>query len=134
MTFFGLFSKSKNKKLENFKQLRDDVAWLDGFNLGFSKAWDMMIPVMTDGVSKMKDLIRNKAIDETLDGLESVISKRIEQSGDVTIQETNSILAKKREFELKLSSSKNEEDKSKYRNYLDTINWVLNGNILQKTK
>lgn len=129
---FKIFSK--NKKLEKIKQLRDDVAWLEGFNLGFSKSWDMMIPLMQEGVLKMKDAIRNQAIDETLDGLETTIAKRVEESGNRELQSVNSVLSKKREFEMKLSSAKSESDRSKYRNYLDTLEWVLNGNLLQKTE
>lgn len=133
MTLFGLFSKSKNKKLEKIKVLRDDVAWLEGFNLGFSKAWEMMMPLMRDGVLKMKDAIRDQAIDETLEGLESTILRRIEDCGNSELQSVNSVLAKKKDFEIKLNNSKSEDERNKYKNYIETINWVLNGNILQKT-
>ena len=36
----------------------------DGFKLGFEKAWDMMIPIMMDGISKMKQQIYDQAINE----------------------------------------------------------------------
>lgn len=132
MIFSKLFYRSKNK-LEKVKALKDDVAWVEGFTLGFSKAWDMMAPLMTEGVIKMKQAIRDEAINATLNGLESVIEKRILESGNISLQSSNLVLAKKREFESKIQSARTDEERKKYSNYLETINWVLNGNLLPKT-
>jgi len=132
MTLFKLWPQSKNK-FEKIKALRDDVAWLDGFNLGFSKAWDMMIPLMSNGIDRTKDFIRNSAIEETINGLEETIKKRIEDSGKLNLISANEVLAKRREFELKASAS-NEDEKLKYKHYIETLNWVINGNLFPKTK
>lgn len=40
--------------------------WTEAFSMGFSKAWDMMIPIMTEGVHKLKKQIEDQAIDETI--------------------------------------------------------------------
>ena len=40
--------------------------WEIAFTAGFSKAWDMMIPLMTDGVQRSKKLIEDTAISETI--------------------------------------------------------------------
>lgn len=133
MTLFKWFSQSKNKSLEKVKALQNDVAWLDGFSLGFSKAWDMMVPLMTDGVTKMKDSIKSSAIDDCLENLESTIKKRIESANQTDILPVNEILAKKKVFENKLSQVKTEDDRKKYTNYLEIIHWVTN-DILPKTK
>lgn len=133
MTLFKSFFQSKSKKLENIKAIQNDVAWLDGFSLGFSKAWDMMCPLMTEGVIKMKEVIRSSAIDDCLDNLEPTIRQRIENSSQIDILPANEILAKKKQFELKLSQSKIDDDRKKYQYYIDILNWVTN-DILQKTK
>jgi hypothetical protein len=41
-------------------------AYITGFNNGFSKAWDMMMPLMTDGITRAKKLIEDNAIQETI--------------------------------------------------------------------
>lgn len=40
--------------------------WCEAFSLGFSKAWDMMLPLQLDGIEKMKKSISDNAISETL--------------------------------------------------------------------
>lgn len=40
--------------------------WTDAFSLGFSKAWDMMMPMMTQGLSNSKKMIEDAAIQSTL--------------------------------------------------------------------
>ena len=111
-----------------------DNVWCSAFSAGFTKAWDMMEPLMTEGVQKMKDSIRSHAIDETLDGLESTVAKRVEATGNAELVALNKVLAQKRDFEAKFTAERNEEVKRKYRNYIDCLNWVLNGNVLQKAE
>lgn len=50
--------------------------WAEVFTAGFNKAWDMMLPVMTGGIENMKQIIHDRAVDETLDGLEKHIQER----------------------------------------------------------
>lgn len=40
--------------------------WEVAFTAGFSKAWDMMIPLMMEGVYKSKKAIQDAAIEETI--------------------------------------------------------------------
>jgi hypothetical protein len=40
--------------------------WTDAFTAGFNKAWDMMLPIMQEGVLKSKKVIEDTAIQETL--------------------------------------------------------------------
>ena len=40
--------------------------WTEAFTAGFNKAWDMMLPIMYDGVLKSKKVIEDTAIQETL--------------------------------------------------------------------
>ena len=44
-------------------------SWLYGFTAGFNKAWDMMIPIMSDGVVKQKKFIEDAAMNRVLEGL-----------------------------------------------------------------
>jgi hypothetical protein len=50
-----------------------DQVWLSAFQLGFSKAWGMMKPVMYEGFDKVKQEISDSAKMETLNGLQSVL-------------------------------------------------------------
>src|SRR3990167_2939490 len=52
--------------------------WVESFSHGFSKAWDMMMPIVNEGSEKLKNSIYRKATDETIGNLESVIETRIE--------------------------------------------------------
>jgi len=40
--------------------------WTEAFTLGFSKAWDMKLDVMRDGLDRSRQLIRDTAISETI--------------------------------------------------------------------
>lgn len=42
------------------------TVWTEAFTLGFSKAWDMMVPLMTQGVAHMEKTIRDKVLEEEL--------------------------------------------------------------------
>ena len=50
-----------------------EQVWTSAFESGFSKAWAMMVPVITDGLDKQKEMIRNKAIEETRKRLEPFV-------------------------------------------------------------
>ena len=43
--------------------------WAEAFTAGFSKAWDMMLPIMSEGLEKTKKTIEDKAISQTLERL-----------------------------------------------------------------
>lgn len=49
-----------------FKRIDPKDAYMDGFKTGFNKAWEMMMPIMMDGVGKSKKFIEDAAIQETL--------------------------------------------------------------------
>lgn len=48
------------------KDLTPEEVYIKGFSEGFNKAWEMMIPLMMEGVENSKKVIRDMAIDETL--------------------------------------------------------------------
>ena len=107
---------------------KPDSVWVTAFTSGFEKAWDMMIPIMTDGVIKTKDHIRNTAIQETLGNLEGTISRRIKEVGDKKMQSVNELIAKKKEFQDIIKTSKDESLTERYTHYIEAINWILNDN------
>ena len=74
--FLKLFSAS-TKQDKNQPVLNPEAIWIDGFSVGFQKAWEMMQPLMTDGVLKMKEAIRTQAIEETRKGLEPLIGNKV---------------------------------------------------------
>lgn len=57
------------KKLKTFyaeKELSPEEVYIHGFKEGFNKAWEMMMPVMMEGVLKSKKSIEDQAIQETI--------------------------------------------------------------------
>ena len=113
---------------------RPDQIWVTAFTAGFSKAWDMMAPLMTDGVVKMRKTIHDQAIDETLRNLESTIAKRIELAKKTNLKPMNEILAKKSKLENRLQLSTDNDEKATIVNYLEALDWALNGKNLQKNQ
>ena len=108
--------------------------WVESFSHGFSKAWDMMMPIVNEGSEKLKNSIYRKATDETIGNLESVIETRIETLKLTQLKPANDLVKKRSEFSLKLKSSKTDFEKIKYAAYIDLLNWCLNGNNLQKSE
>src|SRR3990167_3794004 len=133
MKLFKWFFQSKSKDSFPPDQMRFESVWMNGFSSGFDKAWDVMAPIMVDSIKKAENKIRSKAIDDTLGNLESTIISRIEKSGLVDLKSANSVLSKRKEFEVKLIQSKTEASKQKYNNYIEVIDWILNGDLLSKT-
>lgn len=82
-----LLKRTDDKKLEleqKNEELRTQIriieakaspsnVWTEAFSLGFSKAWDMMVPVLYDGFGKVKEHIADSAKIETLKGLQPVL-------------------------------------------------------------
>ena len=48
------------------KRTSPSSVWTDAFTSGFNKAWEMMMPLMMDGVLKSKKFIEDQAIQETI--------------------------------------------------------------------
>ena len=53
-----------------------DIVWVEAFSLGFSKAWDMMMPLMEQGMKEAQVKVRDTAIQETVSNLETLIRNR----------------------------------------------------------
>ena len=62
-------SQSKNRQ--------DD--WMRGFEAGYLKAWDTMIPTMLTGIEKTKKQIADHATDQAVKQLEPVVHKRLKE-------------------------------------------------------
>lgn len=101
-----------------------DGVWVEAFTAGFTKAWDMMQPLMTDGVVKMKQTIRDEAIDETLRGLETHIAWRIDAAANTQLKSANEVLSKKEDLRSRIASSKIEEEKIQLTHYLEALDWI----------
>lgn len=61
----------KNEDLANQIRLIEakaspDQVWVSAFGLGFSKAWDMMMPLMNEGNVRSRKIIEDQAIAETV--------------------------------------------------------------------
>jgi hypothetical protein len=109
---------------------KPDSVWTEAFSLGFSKAWDMMLPLMSEGFEKMKDKIRNDAIEESIKGynnsINSAVAKKIEEMQLDHLKSSNEIRIKIKDLEdrIQLTSDKNEVVQLK--NYINALNWILN--------
>jgi len=119
MKHFGSFFQFKSK----------EAFYLDGFNAGFLKAWEMALPIMSNGVEKLKSEIRTRAIDESLANLEVVIDERIKKSGNTYLRHVNALISKQKEFQQKLTEAKTQEQKQKYENFVEALSWALDGDL-----
>ena len=84
-----LYKRMMDKKVEYAKKNKElaeqirmieakaspDNVWLSAFQTGFTRAWDMMKPVMYTGFDKVKQEISDNAKMETLNGLQSVLGR-----------------------------------------------------------
>ena len=105
-----------------------DSIWTQAFSQGFSKSWDMMLPVMSTGFDKVVERTRNEAIDTALRNLDSVVNARIEEAGKIELKTPHDLLTKKRELEQKLTQAKDPERRLQCQHYLEVVEWMLNGN------
>lgn len=99
--------------------------WAEAFSLGFSKAWDMMLPLMKAGIGKSEQALFDEAVNAALTGLEPTIQQRLVETAQTRLQPTNAVLAKREEFRQKQSSAASDIEKMKYKHYLSAIEWVL---------
>mgnify|MGYP001564776429 CR=1 FL=1 len=129
--------ETANKELKEQIRLMEakakpDSVWIQAFGMGFSKAWDMSLPIMSDGIENLKEKIRTKAIDDTLDGLESTIEKRIERAKLFDLKPVNEVISKKEYFQNLKNSVKTEKEKEKCQHYIEALDWLINGNVSKK--
>ena len=105
--------------------------WESSFTLGFSKAWDMMLPVMSNGLEKVKENIRNNEIEESFTRIDLVTEQKIEKLREKGLAELHKIDSKLGEFRRKLANAKDDSERQKYANFISVLEWVLerrNGN------
>lgn len=110
---------------------RPDHVWTNAFSLGFSKAWDMMMPMMTDGIDKVKEQIKNQEIESSISRINPMIESRLKSLGDHSLLETHELQSKRDDFAIKKQKSVTPEDKIKFEAYLNILDWILesrNGN------
>ena len=120
MTLSGLFSRWKSKPEEPGAAL-----WAHAFTLGFSKAWDLMVPLMREGMAKSYQTVLDEAAEQTLAGLEGVILQRLAEAQQYGLQPINAVLAKRDEFRKRRAIATSDEDRAKYDNFLSCLEWFL---------
>ena len=107
---------------------RPDAVWVMAFTAGFLKAWEVMQPLMAEGIANAHAMIRNQAIDDSLKNLEPVIVQRIETASLIHLKPVNDLLAKQREFEaLLVSQGITPAERVQYAHYVDALKWMTNG-------
>lgn len=121
MFFQSLWQSKKTAK-------EKDQVWMDGFSQGFSKAWDMMMPIMLNGIEKVKDQIRNKAFDDAVKNVEPALLKKIEELGRIELKASNEIEKKMNELNQRYMEAKNQDERYQITNYIEAIKWVTNVN------
>ena len=102
-----------------------DTVWTSAFSLGFSKAWDMMLPLMNEGFANSRKVIEDKAISATLAGLEPHILRRLEEAGKLKLKSANELLAKKLELSNRIQLSKDKNEIKYLECYLTALDWIL---------
>lgn len=104
-----------------------DHVWESAFSQGFSKAWDMMVPLMKQGVEKTKEKIRQEEIENSFPRIDMIVDQKIKQIGEISLVEKHMVDQKKKEFESKRMNSQNEDEKKKLTNYISVLDWVMDG-------
>ena len=99
---------------------RPDAVWAEAFSLGFSKAWDMMLPIMTGGMERLKTAVRDAAIQETVDSLRP----SLEAEMGVRLKRQEELLHKITEFESRRDASRG-MDAQRYEAYLTALRWAV---------
>ena len=125
MTPFKWFSGCR--KVSDHQKMKEEI-WLKAFSEGFSKAWDMAFPLMQEGFGNLKNKVYSDAIQEALEGLESVIEKRLEDISKANVRPTNDLLAKKAQLLKSLSSEKDELKRIQLSHFIEALDWVINAN------
>lgn len=109
---------------------KPDSVWTEAFSLGFSKAWDMMLPLMSQGFENMKDKIRNDAIEESIKGyngsIQSAVAKKIEEMQLDHLKSSNEIRIKIKDLEDRIQLTTDKNEVVQLKNYINALNWILN--------
>ncbi len=105
-----------------------DSVWVEAFARGYEKAWETVWPIMASGVQNTKALIEQKAIEETLARLDTLITQRAVALGNVRAMDVQALEQKRREFHQKAEASTSSSDREKYANYQTALDWMLNAN------
>ena len=108
-----------------FKRTKPDALWVAAFTAGYRAAWETMAPLMREGLQKSYQVILDEAAQQTLEGLEATIVRRIEEAGQTHLQPTNTVLAKREEFKRRATTAVASADKSKYETYVTCLDWVV---------
>lgn len=134
-----LLERSETKKLELEKmnvelreqiklieaKARPDSIWANAFSLGFSKAWDMALPVMMDGFEKVKESIKEKEIDNSIPRLNEMVKERIKELKEYHLEDLQELYAKKQDLKIRLTRTHDNDEKVKYNHYIQAIDWML---------
>jgi hypothetical protein len=108
-----------------------DSIWINAFSKGFEKAWDTMLPFMTQGVDNAKDAIRNHELENSFPRLNALVENKVKELGDLHLIETAKVEAKRSEFEMRLPRVTDIIERQKLENFIQVLNWCLekrNGN------
>ena len=111
---------------------RPDAVWLTAFQAGYEKAWDTMLPLMTEGVQKAQATLYQSVMAAALKTVEPAIEQRVtERLHDIQRLRTfTELTAKRTEFEQKRIAAP-VTDQSRYEHYLEALSWALNGHLPQ---
>ena len=99
-----------------------DSVWVEAFSRGYEKAWESMWPLMSDGVNKSRDALRQQAIDETLENLAPVLSRQA-----LPVHPNDAVSkfqVKLEEFRAKQIAATDPGEQAKYAHYIDALGWV----------
>lgn len=128
-----LFWRSKKiKQIDTTSQTDLSGVWLQGFQSGFSKAWEVMTPYIHQSIDEAKKVLFDRAYEKAIEGLRPAVETKIDSLQKYNLRDIQSILDKKDELKDKLSRLKNEQDKLKVLNYIEALDWMINGDLLQK--
>lgn len=104
---------------------RPDQVWASAFSEGFSKAWDMMQPLMTKGLDKMIESERAKEIENSVSRLDVMVSQRCEELKLFQLRDINELRRKRQEFLTKKDQAKKEDEIKKYTYFVQCLDWIL---------
>lgn len=100
--------------------------WANAFSEGFSKAWDMMVPIMADGVKRVEHSIRDSEREKAVKNINRIVEDRVAQGKPKDI--TERINKKIKSIEDIAKKSRDPRDIERARYYVESLKWVLNDN------
>lgn len=104
---------------------RPDAIWTSAVQLAFSKAWDLLLPLVKQGVSKGDDIVYTEAVNETLAGLEPYFAARLDQLQAASLRPLAAVQAKRQEMLSKRDATKSAEERMRFDHYLTALDWLL---------